>query len=71
MFSSALVDKCVAFASAAAAGHCFFWSRCPLVVISDSGKYFEMSFSVSPGHVAKDPYLIAWNRVCLVGQHRI
>ena len=67
MFSSALVDKCVAFASAAAAGHCFFWSRCPLVVISDCGKYFEMSFSVSPGHVEKDQSLISWSSVRLVG----
>ena len=71
MFSPVLVDKYVTFAYAAAAGHCFFCSRCPLVVISDSEKYFEMGFSVSPGHVAKDPYLIAWIRVRLVGQHRI
>ena len=71
MFSPALVDKGVTFASAAAAGHCFFWFRCPFAVISDSGRYFEISFSMSPGHVEKDPSLIAWSRVRLVGHQRI
>ena len=71
MFSPALVDKGVTFASASAAGRCVFWSRCPFDVISDSGRYFEIGLSVIPGHVEKDPSLIAWSRVCLVGQQRI
>ena len=71
MFSPDLVDKGVTFAAAAAAGRCFFWSMCHFSVISDSGRYFEISFSVSPGHVEKDPSLIAWSRVRLVGQKRI
>ena len=40
-------------------------------VISDSGRYFEISFSVSPGHIENDPFLIAWSRVRLIGQKRI
>ena len=71
MLSPALVYKCVTFASDAAVGRYFCWSRCPLAVISDSERYFEMSFSVSPGHVTKDPSLIACRRVSLVGQQRI
>ena len=71
MFSPDLVDKGVTFAAAAAAGRCFCWSRCPFAVISDSGRYFEISFSVSPGHIDKDPSLISWSRVRLVGQQRI
>ena len=71
MFSTGLVDKGVTFAAAAAAGSCFCWSGCPFAVISDSGRYFEISFSVSPSHVEKDPSFIAWSRVRLVGQHRI
>ena len=71
MFSPALVDKVVTFAAAAADVHCFCWSRCPFAVIPDSGRYFEISFSVSPGHVEKDPSLISWSRVRLVGQHSI
>ena len=59
MFSPDLVDKGVTFVAAAADSHCFFWSRCPFDVISDSGRYFEISFSVSPGHVEKDPSLIS------------
>ena len=66
-----LVDKGVSFATASSDGGCFFWSRCPFAVISDSGRYFEISFSVSHGHVEKDPSLIAWSRVSLVGQQRI
>ena len=66
-----LVDKGVAFAAATDAGCFFFWSRCPFSVISDSGIYFEISFFVSLGHVEKDPSLIAWSRVSLVGQQRI
>ena len=66
-----LVDKGVTFAAADAADSCFCWSRCPFAVISDSGRYFEISFSVSLDHVEKDPYLIAWSRVRLVGQQRI
>ena len=54
MLSPAFVDTCVTFSSAAAAGHCFCWYRLPFSVISDSGRYFEISFSVSPGHVEKD-----------------
>ena len=42
-----------------------------LVVISDSGRYFEMSLSVSPGRVANDPSLIVWSRGRLVWQSRI
>ena len=71
MFSPDLVDKGITFAAAATAGHSFFWSRCPFAVISDSGRYFEISFSVSPGHVEKYPSLIAWSRVRLVGQQMI
>ena len=71
MFSPELVDKGVTFAAAAAAGRCFCWSRCPFAVIYDSERYFDISFSVSPGHVEKDPSLIAWSRVRLVGQQRI
>ena len=71
MFSPDLVDKGVKFSAATAAGRCFCWSRCPFSVIYDSGRYFEISFSLSPGHVEKDPYLIAWSRVSLVGQQRI
>ena len=71
MFSPDLVEKGVTFDAAAAAGCCFCWSRCHFAVISDSGRYFEISFSVSPGHVEKDTSLIAWNRVRLVGQQRI
>ena len=71
MFSPDFVDKGVTFAAAATDGHCFCWYRCHFAVISDSGRYFEISFSVSPGHVEKDPYLIACSRVRLVGQQRI
>ena len=71
MFSPALVDKCVTFAAAAAAGRCFCWSRCPFSVMYDSRRYFEISFSVSPGNDEKDPSLIAWIRVRLAGQQRI
>ena len=71
MFSPTLVDKSVAFAAYAAVGRCFCWSRCPFAVISDSGRYFEISCSVSPGHVEKDTSLIDWIRVRLVGQQRI
>ena len=71
MFSPDLVDKGVTFSAAAAAGRCFYWSRCPFSVISDSGRYLEISFSMSPGHVDKDTSLIAWSRVSLVGQQRI
>ena len=67
MFSPALVDKGATFSAAAVVGRCFCWSRCPFDVISDSGRYFEISFSMSPGHVEKDPSLIAWSRVRLVG----
>ena len=69
MLSPALVDKCVTFAAAAAAGCCICWYRCPFDVISDSRRYFEIIFSVSPGHVEKDPSLIAWSRVILVGSN--
>ena len=71
MFSPDLVDKGVTFAAAAAAGRCFCWFRRPFAVISDSGRYYDISFYVSPGHVDKDPSLIAWSRVRLVGQQRI
>ena len=67
MFSPALVDKGVTFVEDDASGRCFCWYRCTFSVISDSGRYFEISFSVSPGHVEKDPSLISWSRVRLVG----
>ena len=54
VLSCALVNKGVTFSAAAAAGNCLCCYRCPFAVISDSGIYFEMSLSVSPGHVAKD-----------------
>ena len=59
MFYPDLVDTGVTFSAADAAGRCLCWSRCPFDVIYDSGKYFEISFSVSPGHVENDPSLIA------------
>ena len=71
MFSPDFIAKCVTFSAAAAAGRCFFWSRCTLDVIYDSGRYFEIRFSVSPGHVEKDFSLIAWSRVRFFGQQRI
>ena len=71
MFYPVLVDKGVIFAAATAAGSCFCWSRCYFAVISDSRRYFEISFSVSPGYVEKNPSLISWIRVRLVGQKRI
>ena len=71
MFSPDLVDKGVTFAAAAAAGHCFCWFRCIFAVISDSGGYFEIGFSVSPGRIEKDQSLITWIRVRLVGHQRI
>ena len=71
MFSLDLVDIGVTFASYDATGFCLCWSRCPLVVISDSGRYFEIIFALIPGHVAKDPLLIAGIRVHFVGQQRI
>ena len=71
MFSPILVYKGVTFSAADAVGHCFYWSRCPFAVISDSGRYSEISFSVSPGNVDKDSSLISWSRVRLVGQQRI
>ena len=58
MFSPGLANKSVTFAANSAAGSCFCWYRCPFAVIYDSGRYFEISFSVSPGHVEKYPYLI-------------
>ena len=57
MFSPVLVDKDVTFAADVAAGNCFCWSRCPFDVISDSEIWFDISFSVSPGHVEKDPII--------------
>ena len=71
MLSATLVDKGVSFAAVDAAGRCFFWSRCLVSVISDSRRFFEISLSVGPGHVEKDPSLIAWIRVRLIGQQRI
>ena len=68
MFSTSLVAKGVTFVAADDNSCCFCWSRCPLDVISDSGIYFEMIFSVSPGHVAKDQYLISLIRVHFSGQ---
>ena len=65
------MDKGVTFAAAAAVGRGFCWSRCPFDVIYDSGRYFEISLSVSSVHVEKDPSFIALRRVRLVGQQRI
>ena len=71
MFSHALVDKGVTFANDfyACCGFCCTW--CPLDVIYDYGKYFEMSFSVITGYFAMDPSLIARSSLCLVGHQRI
>ena len=71
MFSPDLVDKGVTFYAAAAVGSCFCWYKCPFAVISDSGRYFEISFSMSPGNFQKEPSLVACSRVRLVGQQRI
>ena len=71
MFSPLLVDKGVKFPADVAAGRCFIWSRCPFAVISNYRRYFEISFSMSPVHVEKDPYLIDWSRVRLVVQKNI
>ena len=71
MFSPALVDRGVTFSAAATAGRCFCCSRCPFDVIYYSGRYFDISSSVSPGHVEKYPSLINWSRVRLVGQQII
>ena len=71
MLSPDLVDKCVTFADSATTGRCSFCSMCPFAAISDSGRYFEISVSASPVHIEKDPYLIAWSRVRLVGQQKI
>ena len=59
MFSPALVDKGVTFA----AGSFFYWSRCPFAVISDSGRYFEISLSVSPGQQKQRPAAAAAENV--------
>ena len=61
MLYPVLVGKVVTFPAAAAAGRYFYWYRCPLAVISDSGGYFEISLSVSPGHVAKIPVILELN----------
>ena len=55
MLFPSLVSLGDTFAAAAAAGHLFCCSRCPLDVIYYSVRYFEMRFSMSPGHVAKYP----------------
>ena len=68
MFSPALVDKVVTFADPDTTGDFFCWFWCPLAVIYDSGIYFDIIFSVIPGYVTKDPYLILWSRVRLDGQ---
>ena len=54
-----------------AAGCFLCWSSCPLDMISDYGRYFEISLSVGPGRVAKDSSLLAWSMVRLIGQLRI
>ena len=71
LFSPALVDISVTFAAASATGRCFCWSRCRLAAISDYGRCFLTSLAVSPGHVAKDPSLIPWVRVCFVRHQMI
>ena len=70
MLSPSFVVKCITFAAANDPGRCFCWSRFPLTVISYFGRYFEISFDVSPGHVVKAPSLIAWIGVSFVGQKR-
>ena len=71
MFSSSLVAIGVTFAAADPAGRCFYWSRFPLTVISDYGRYLEIIFYLSPGHGAKDPSSIVWIRVRFGGKQRI
>ena len=44
------------------------WSRCPSVVASDLGKYCLMASTVTPGHVLKWPFLMAWIQVLVVGE---
>ena len=68
---SVLVKKGVTFVASAAAGSCFCWSRCPFAVICYSGRYFEISSPVSPGHVDNGPSFIAWSRVRLVGHQMV
>ena len=63
MFYPDFVDRGVTFPAAVVSGRFFFWSRCPFSLISDSGIYCDISFSVIPGHVEKYPSLIAWSRV--------
>ena len=63
VFFLALVALGVTFASDAATDSCFCWSSWPLLVISDSGRYFVIRFFVRPGHVDKYPSFIACSRV--------
>ena len=46
---------------------CLAWFMCPFIVGSGSVKYFWIVFSVIIGHVAKYPFLIAFNHVVFVG----
>ena len=55
MFSTALVDIGVIFVAAVVVGPFVCWSRFPLAVIYDSGRYYEVIFATRPFHVAKDP----------------
>ena len=44
------------------------WSRFPIVVASDLGKYCLMASTITPGHVLKWPLLMAWIQVLVVGE---
>ena len=67
-FYLSLVAIGVTFTASDSTGRCSCWSRGPLAVIHDSVICFVIIFSVSTGHVAKYPLLIAWSRVYFVGQ---
>ena len=71
VFSPVFVVIGITFAAAYYTDRCLCWYRCPLYVISDSGRYFEISFAVSPGHVAKDPSFISWIMVSFVRHQSI
>ena len=70
MLSPSFVVKCVTFAAATNPGRYFCSSRFPLIAIHYSGRYFEISFDVSPGHVVNASSLISWIGLSFVGQQR-
>ena len=71
IFSPALVSIGFTILAAATTSYCVCWSKWPLEMISDYGRYFVIIFSVRPVHVEKDPSLIACIRVSFVGNHII